>query len=401
MIEANPHQQTARLGSSLSGTNTSRAGDYNQRIVLQAIRVAGTTTSTELVEQTGLTQPTIGNITRRLLDRAYIAEAGRRSSGRGMPAQCFTINPDGGFGIGVNIDRDHVTILSLDLAGKVRTRATREIAFPMPDDVIEFATSEVRSILASGDIIPERLLGMGVALPGGLGTVALPHMPPGYDVWNGLDIAKLFGRVLPLPVQVDNDAAAAAIGEVHFGGGMIHRSFFYLLLTIGLGGGLVIDGSYHRGATGRAGRIAFLPREDGRVLQDTVSLSALYGRLKAEGIAIASPVDLATLGLRGLAVLDAWIETAAIELAGPLNAMNRLIDPGAVLIGGRLPAPLIDRLAAAVGARMTSDADGLWHRAPVFRAELAADAPAVGAAILAFMAAVLPSDTILMKTAGG
>src|SRR3546814_12119506 len=54
----------ARLTLSLSGTNLERAGDYNQRIVLQAIRLTEETTRSDLARVTGPTPPTIVNITR-------------------------------------------------------------------------------------------------------------------------------------------------------------------------------------------------------------------------------------------------------------------------------------------------------------------------------------------------
>jgi hypothetical protein len=73
----------ARLGISLSGTNLERAADYNQRTVLQAIRVSGEASRSILAAITGLTAPTIANIARRLLDAGLIREAGRRQGPRG------------------------------------------------------------------------------------------------------------------------------------------------------------------------------------------------------------------------------------------------------------------------------------------------------------------------------
>ena len=60
---------------------------------------------------------------------------------------------------------------------------------------------------------------------------------------------------LPVPIFVENDAAAAALGEMQFGLGQQYQSFFYILITAALGGGLVIDGHYFRGAAGRSGEL--------------------------------------------------------------------------------------------------------------------------------------------------
>ena len=390
----------ARLGISLSGTNLERAGDYNQRTVLQAIRVRGEASRTDLAAITGLTAPTIANITRRLLDAGLISDAGRRQGARGQPAAQLVINPAGGFSIGINIDRDHMTIVAIDLAGTVLTRATREVAFAMPDAVSAWLRDELAAIRSSDLIDEQRLLGVGVAIPDDLGGVTLPHRPSSYADWNAVDVAALVAAIVPWPVYVDNDAAAAAIGEAQFGSGMVLPSFFYVLVSAGLGGGLVIDGNYFRGAGKRSGEIGFMPdtttRASGRTVQETVSLSALYDRLEDGGCDMAGGVGMLTGDdLAVSAIIADWIEDAAHSLIAPLIAVSCLVDPGAVLIGGRLPAALVDALVERLDAMLAEAA--LPSAVRVMRAVMSDDAPAIGAAILPFLHHILPSDAILMQ----
>jgi len=377
-----------------AGTNPARAGEHNQRVVLQAIRMAGETTRLELAKLTRLTAPAITGITNRLLEKGYVTDAGRRTGVRGMPAFRFAINPDGCYGIGVNVDRDHLSVVSLDLAGKVRTRASCETRFASPQVVLDYVRKQIDAIVSSGTIDPERILGLGVALPGGLGSVDLLHRPPEYRVWDEIDIAAHFGMLGPWPVLVENDAAAAAMGEAQFGRGLVHRSFFYILISAGLGGGLVVAGKYFAGATGRAGRIGFLHDRDNQMLQNLVSISGLNAALERAGHTPPPPSALEASEPSVLETVGRWIEQSADTLCGPIGSINRLVDPGAILIGGRLPRPFIDRLALAVTARVAPDASPLVPVAPVLTAELAADAPAVGAAILPFNAFVLPVETI-------
>src|SRR5271167_223686 len=125
-------------GPQFSGTNLERAGDHNQRVTLHAVRVNGPITRTELVLKTGLTAAAIANITNRLLRDRLILRAGRILGGRGQPAGKFVINPDSRFSIGLNVDRDHITLVVLDFVGKVRARASREIHFANPMAVRTF-----------------------------------------------------------------------------------------------------------------------------------------------------------------------------------------------------------------------------------------------------------------------
>jgi predicted NBD/HSP70 family sugar kinase len=390
--------------SRLSGTNLERAGDHNQRVTLHAIRVTGPITRAELAQITGLTAPAIANITKRLLVDNLIQQAGRRRGGRGQPATKLVINPDSWFSIGLNVDRDHITMLVLDFEGKVRARASREVNFAMPKDVDQFFRKGVDKLLAKVGIGPERLVGVGVALPDDMPKAAtLPHQPDNYGIWASTDIAALIGSALHVPVFVENDAAAAAMGEMQFGLGKKHQTFFYILITAALGGSLVIDGNHFRGATGRSGELGLLRGKDGagheRQIQNIVSLSALYSRLAAQGIKVSAPHELTELDEKGRAIVDAWVEAAVDTLIEPVISINCLMNPEAILIGGRLPAGIVDQIATRLNQRLSADAGSIPATAPVARAALSDDAPAVGAAILPFSHRLLPTRTALMKVA--
>ncbi|MDE1149867.1 MAG: ROK family protein [Azospirillaceae bacterium] len=394
------------IAPSLSGTNLERAGDHNQRVTLQAIRVGGQTTRAGLVEVTGLTPPAIANITKRLLAEGLILEAGRQHGGRGQPAIVLEMNPDGCFSIGVNIDRDHITVLALDLLGNVRARSSREIDFAPPEVVARFFREEVTAMLARPDLPAGRFIGIGVAVPDDIGRVNLARWPEAYAAWRDVNIASLFRGMLPvpLPVFVENDATAAALGELQFGHGLRHRTFFYILISGGLGGGIIIDGVHFRGARGRSGEIGFLPirspRTDARTLQEAVSLSALYDLLAKAGHAVSQPDQLAALrGTAAQGVVDGWVDLAADLMTDPLIATTCLVNPDAIFLGGRLPADLVDRLAAALNQRLGRHVDVIPEVAPVLRGAMAADAPAIGAGMLPFNDRLLPTRSALMKTA--
>jgi DNA-binding Lrp family transcriptional regulator len=283
----------ARLAVSLSGTNLARASDYNQRVVLQAIRTSAETTRTELSRTTGLTAPTIANITRRLIDEGLVKEIGRLQGPRGQPAIRLKIDALGCIAIGLNIDRDHLTLVALDLAGEVRSRITRDMAFALPEDVVGFVRDGLEPLLAEAGVKRDRVIGVGVALPDDLGAITLPGRPHDYDRWAELSLPELLRPVLPWPVLIDNDAAAAALGEAQSGIGLTLSSFFYIFISSGLGGGLLIDRHYVEGANRRSAELGLLPDPTGAgpdaVVQDIVSLSALMQYLAKAGLSVASP----------------------------------------------------------------------------------------------------------------
>lgn len=385
----------------LSGTNLARAGDHNQRVTLHAVRVNGPVTRTDLALNTGLTPAAIANITNRLLKDRLILNAGRLRGARGQPASKFVINPDSWFSIGLNVDRDHVTLVVLDFVGKIRARASREIHFAKPAAVRTFYQRSIGQLLAKAGIARERLAGVGVAFPDDIARAHLPDQPADYTAWASVRIDDLIRDVLGIPVFIENDAAAAAIGEMQFGSGHRYGNFFYLLVTAALGGGVVADGAYVRGANGRSGEIGWLRARneagDENQLQNIASLSGLYSRLAEQGFKVATPRGLTRLNPAGRMVVARWIGASTEALVDSLLAINCLINPEAILIGGRLPAPLVDQLAKALNERMAVFASQIPAIAPVARALTSDDAPAVGAAILPFSYRLLPTRFALLN----
>ncbi len=151
----------------LTGSNAGQAGEYNRALVLRAIHRDSPISRTEIARQSGLTKPAIARIVDKLLDEGLVMEARRRRGLRGQPAIELEIDPEGCFSIGVNIDRDHLTIVAVDATGTVRGRVHHEQRFMLPDEFVEL-TGEAISYFQRSRLIDEaRLSGVGVAIPTG------------------------------------------------------------------------------------------------------------------------------------------------------------------------------------------------------------------------------------------
>lgn len=190
-------------------------------MTLHAIRVNGPVTRTALAQQTGLTPAAIANITSRLLKDRLILTAGRMHSARGQPATKLVVNPDSCFSIGLNVDRDHITLVLLYFASRVHARSSREIHFAQPATECTFSQLAVDQMLKRAAIAGGRVIGVGVAFSDDIARTHLPDQPGDYAAWAAVKVDDLLRDVLGVPVFVENDAAAAAVGEMQFGLG--HR----------------------------------------------------------------------------------------------------------------------------------------------------------------------------------
>jgi len=392
------------LQSGLSGTNLKHAKDHNQRVTLQAIRLQGPVSCAELASATGLTPQAISYISKKLIRQNLVREIGRRRGGRGQPATEIAINPDGGFSVGVNIDRDHLTVILIDLSGKVRGRMHIEKNFMLPDEAFDWIEVAFQRLLKESGLSRNDLAGVGLAIPFKLGYLRLAITPEAFAAWHDYPSKQRLEQIVGLSVYEENDATASAIGESQYGHGMTTRSFFYLFFGYGLGGGLVIDGSYVHGATGHSGEIGHIPlvghNSSGNRpvnLQDRVSLATLYAFLEKSGLKASVPGELAELYRTRSSEIRGWLDSAADDLLPSLIAMNCIVNPGTILIGGRLPDPLIDILIDALEERIEPVRAALPDTPAIKRAICSTDAAALGAAIVPFTRNLFPAHDVLLK----
>ena len=392
------------IQSGLSGTNLKHAKNHNLRVTLQAIRLQGPVSRAELASATGLTPQTIAYISKKLVAQNLVLEMGRRRGGRGQPATELAINPEGGFSIGINIDRDHLTIILIDLSGQIRGRRHIEKNFILPDEAFEWIEAAFQNILGESGLEHTDITGVGLAIPFKLGYRRLAITPEPFTAWKDYPSKQRLEKIIGLPVFEENDATAAAIGESQYGHGITTRSFFYLFFGYGLGGGLVIDGSYVHGASGHSGEIGHIILQNSTDtgtrpvnLQDKVSLATLYAFLEKAGHEISNPESLAKLYENQTSEIDSWLNAAVANLLPSLIAVNCIINPGIILIGGRLPDPILDTMIAALEQNFEPINLELPDVLLFMRAKCSTDAAALGAAIVPFTRVLFPAHDVLLK----
>ena len=396
----------------LSGTNIEHTRSFNRRVVLDAVRRHGPISRAEIARLTSLTAQTVSNIALDLQQGGLIRSEGRRRTGRGQPPVEMSINPEGGYTVGLQLDHRRLAGVLVNLAGEVRERSDIEVGRAGPDIALPLMSKMVDTLLRRAGLEPDRVLGTGVVMPGPFDVDSLTSVgPTTLPGWRGVDPAALLSRTIGLPVLVENDATAAALGESLYGAARHLRTFFYLYIGVGLGGGLIIDGQPYRGAWGNAGEFGHIVVAPGGIrcfcgnagcLERYASLHAAHEALRAAGYGSAASQDLAALASSGNRAIMGWIDTAALHLRRALNAVENLLDPEAILIGGELPETiaqvLIDRLdplMPSVSARRGRD------RPRLIKAAAGVEATALGAAALPIFDTMSPSFSLLFKNGGG
>ena len=371
------------------GANISHAAEHNRHLILHEIRASSGVDRTSLAKITGLTAPAVFKIVTDLVDEGLIVSTRIREGARGQPRSVLTINPHAAYSLGLNVDRDRLCLVALDYAGVVRVRLHQEANMASPEDARNFVDRCIGTIRAKQLFPLHKVVAVGLSMPDDYLRVGGREIQAS---WSDADWAEAFRALNHLPIVRENDAAAASIGEMKFGAGLKAPTFFYVYISVGLGGGLVVNRQYIRGRHGRSGELGYIPQVNpfrqrktslGKTVEEVVSLRGLTQTLGLDDKGADITTGLNNAWERGDPRLADWIEEASELLYLPLLSVLCTMDPDAIFVGGRLPAPLIDRLCLNVSRRLSLNVGIHWPEMIVRPGRLAEDTAAVGAAILA------------------
>lgn len=394
----------------LSGTNVEHAHQYNRRIILETIRLREPVSKAELSRLTGLTPQTIGNITDQFVAQGVVEVRGKQASRRGQPAQLLGLRAKGGFSAGLHLDRDHLTGVLLDLSGQPLARSHLEWNFPRPEEALPELLRSLDQLLLDAGLTQQQLWGVGISIPGPLEVETGRLLsPPNFVGWNGAAPRAWLEERLLVPVYVETDSTAAAIGERWFGAGRDHPNLFYVYLGMGVGGGLLAEGQPFRGATGAAVMFGHIPAgQEGRpcpcggtdCLETYLSLPIMLRELASTGLAITSVDELEPLLAAADPRLLAWLAAAAQRLAASVLAAQGLFDPEVIIIGGRWPQRVLAHLVALTAQEVRRREPKIVAPSKIVQAELGDDS-ALGAATIALFNSITPTTEVLSKVRSG
>jgi predicted NBD/HSP70 family sugar kinase len=368
--------------------------------VLDLIRAAGMISRVGLVNASGLTGGTISTVVRGLIDEGLVAETGHAESTGGKRRVMLQLNHFARYAVGVHLDDARITYVLTNLGGAVVARISRAGAgADEPASVVAAMAREVDALIDSVGVERDRILGLGL----------VSAHPPEF----GQELERATG----LPVVLDNEATAAAIGEHWSGGVGATSTFAALYMGTGLGAGVVLGGTTYRGPSGRAGEIGHTcldldgPRcwcgargclevlaGPGAVVAQARADRALTraaglvgGRTRA-----AAPVatDFAAVSraarrgnARALALLERsarYIAVAARSLANVLDLEVLVLTGSSFAIAGSVYLPVLR--AELDSAFIARDA----HPVSVRLSPSAASAPAIGAAAIVLQSELVP-----------
>jgi predicted NBD/HSP70 family sugar kinase/biotin operon repressor len=373
--------------------------ERNRLAVIDTLKQRGTASRAEIARLTGLSRTTVSSIVADLQATGLIVER-RGEQGPpnapqgGRPPILLTLDPSAGAIVGIDFGHDDLRVAVADLSYDIL--AERWLRFDVDNDAqgaLAAAEQLVRDALEEAQVSFSTVVGAGVAMSAPIhrvsGTLGSPAILPG---WGGVHPARAMSERLGITVHVDNDANLGALAEARFGAGRGVGDIAFVMLSSGVGAGLILGGHLYRGSGGTAGEIGHtIVDENGAIchcgnrgcLETQASTPALLEMLRASHGPELTIADLISLAQDGDAGCRRVLADAGRHVGVAIANLVSLFNPRRVIVGGELAAageilmrPLseaVERFAIPAAAREVD----------VVACELGARAEVLGALALA------------------
>lgn len=377
---------------------------FNERVILQAIRLRGPLAKADLSRLTRLSTQTVSAIVDGLLEDGLVARQARLRGRIGQPSIPFALAPDGAFTLGIKVGRRSLDVLAADFLGQVRARESLDYDYPDAAAVFPAIKKRVAAVTRKLGPHAQRVVGVGVAAPlwiGGWGDFL--GAPAGMlDAWNGIDIGARIQAMTQLPVEFAKDTTAACAAELVMGRGRELRNFLYLFIGTFVGGGLVLDGRLHTGPHGNAGAVGSLPLSlttDGapRQLLHRASGLLLEQAFRAHGSPAMAAHDERALSRALWPLTSEWLDETGPALAHAVAAAAAMLDLEAVVIDGSMHPKVVEEVVSRTERVLDRFSWEGINRPRVVKGGVGADARALGGAVLPLYRHFAPLHELFLK----
>lgn len=387
------------------GTNLPRMGDFNEAVVLDAIRrVPAGLSRVQLAAATGLSAQTVTNICRRLLANGLANEDDTPNADSGKKRRLLRVTAEARYAVGVHLDPAVVTFVVLDLLGRIVARVQHPTPKAAdPDATLIEMRESINALISESGVPRDRILGLGVAVPGPIDLASgLVVAPPELAGWGRVPLRDFLAEATRLPVLMDKDVIAAAVAERWAGAAAHSGNFVFFYLGTGSGMGVVVDDVVLRGFSGNAGEVGglYAACTTDALVSEAIELGVLGPEFKP-----ASPRDaeqsllaLCREASAGHQVAGEIIDRWAVRVGRGVSAAATLVDSEMIVFGGPIWPHLAERFMAIIpGIVDSSPFVKKIHPTVVTTTRLGIDVGAMGAACLVLdqMLSVQPQSLLL------
>ncbi|WP_371503426.1 ROK family transcriptional regulator [Kitasatospora sp. NBC_00374] len=332
----------------------------NDRAALELLLANGPLSRTQIGTLTGLSKPTASQLLARLEAAGLVVPVGTTAGGPGPNAQLYQVNPAAGYVAGLDVTTTHVRVAVADITGG--TLAEHQVAtkgWPAAETVRRVADAVAETVRLAG--LPEgslhqAVLGIGGALDPVTDRLRYATHLPG---WHSPRLVAELSEAVGAPVTIENDVNLAAIAEQAVGAARGSEDFVLLWAEEGIGAAIVIAGRLHRGFTGGAGEVGYMPvpgapvvhnvrRKNSGGFQELAGAPAVLALAREHGLNAPGAEQAVALALETPGAGEEFLAVLADRIAVGLAAIVAVVDPELLVLAGGVPTAGGERLRELV-----------------------------------------------------
>lgn len=243
-----------------TGTNNSDLKSHNRSAVLVALLKQGRASRVQLAQQLRVSSSTITNLITELSSLGIVSEEGNVQNagplGVGRPQRALQLVPQARYGVGIHIDVGVVYVGICDLLGHLVASERFEHDLTQDwEDVLARAAASVQELIDRHDLRRSSIVGVGIAASGLVDSRSGMNLLAPNLGWHDVPLREVLSAILGMPVIVENNVRAMALGETLFGAARDVSALAFVYARMGVGAGLVMDGALYRGAAAGAGEL--------------------------------------------------------------------------------------------------------------------------------------------------
>ena len=233
----------------------------NEIRILRLVRDRKQISRIEIAKLTDLHKATITDIVVKLIKAGFLEETGQveESDRVGRKRKLLRFRPQAGLVAGVDIRMTHATVALTDLNAHILQQASFPYtAEASAQDVLALIVEAIQELLTAANATRQKLVGIGVGVQGVI-DYATNRLLVSYNKkdWEGEPLSTQLESRFDVPVYVENDVKAMALGEYLLGAAKGTNDFVLIWVGNGVGAGIMINGRLLHGVTSSAGEIGF------------------------------------------------------------------------------------------------------------------------------------------------
>jgi glucokinase-like ROK family protein len=339
-------------------SDESRKSSLLKKRIIQYLIISGESSIADISKEIEMSIPTATKLVMELLEEEFVLDSGKQNTNGGRRPNIYGINPESGYFVGVDVQRQLIMIATIDLNGKMIDEHTN-IPYKLqntPESLDELCAT-ISTYIDSLPVERSKILQVGINLSGRINTAS--GYSHSFFCFDEQPLSLLIEQKIGIPVVLENDSRAMAYGEYMAGIVKGEKNVIFINVNWGLGSGLILDGKLYYGKSGYSGEFGHISALDNEIIcgcgkkgcLETEASGFAMQRILKEKYEQGSTTILADiLKERGEVSLSDFVDAVlkedmlaieivehiGINLGRWLAGLINLFNPELVIIGGPL-----------------------------------------------------------------